>query len=85
MGKKYNNNKNLFNLSKKNDLKEAAKNLYKIFRKIKKLKYKRIRVVKIPYSGIGIAINDRLKKRLINKMFIQLKNLTKKNLKIPWP
>ena len=62
MGKKYNNNKNLFNLSKKNDLKEAAKNLYKIFRKIKKLKYKRIRVVKIPYSGIGIAINDRLKK-----------------------
>ncbi len=62
LGKKYNNNKNLFNLSKKNDLKEAAKNLYKIFRKIKKLKYKRIRVVKIPYSGIGIAINDRLKK-----------------------
>ena len=62
LGKKYKNSKNLFNLSKKNDLKEAAKKLYKIFRKIKKLKYKKIRVVKIPNRGIGVAINDRLKK-----------------------
>ena len=43
-------------------MKEAAKNLYKIFRAIKKLKYKKINVVKIPNKGIGVAINDRLKK-----------------------
>ena len=35
-GKKYKNSKNFFNLSKKSDLKEAASNLYKTFRKIKK-------------------------------------------------
>ena len=52
----------LFNLSKKSNLKEAAKNLYKVLRKIKKLKYKKINVVKIPNKSIGIAINDRLKK-----------------------
>tara|TARA_B100001029_G_scaffold162669_1_gene152251 strand:- start:951 stop:1904 length:954 start_codon:yes stop_codon:yes gene_type:complete len=60
-GKKYKNKKNSFNLSKKSNLNEAAKNLYRIFRKIKKLKYKKISVVKIPYKGIGVAINDRLK------------------------
>ncbi len=61
-GKKYKNKNNLFNLSPKGNLKEAAKNLYKIFRAIKKLKYKKINVVKIPNKGIGVAINDRLKK-----------------------
>ena len=61
-GKKYKMKKNMFNLSKNNNLKEAAKNLYKILRKIKKLKYKKINVVKIPNKNIGIAINDRLKK-----------------------
>ena len=61
-GKKYKMKKNMFNLSKKSNLKEAAKNLYKILRKIKKLKYKKINVVKIPNKNIGIAINDRLKK-----------------------
>ena len=35
-GKKYKDNPNFFNLSKKGDLKEAAANLYKIMRKIKK-------------------------------------------------
>ena len=36
-GKKFKNAKNYFNLSKKNNLKEAASNLYKIMRaKIKK-------------------------------------------------
>ena len=35
-GKKFKNSKNQFNLSKKGDLKEAANNLYKIMRKIKK-------------------------------------------------
>ena len=61
-GKKYKMKKDMFNLSKNNNLKEAAKNLYKILRKIKKLKYKKINVVKIPNKNIGIAINDRLKK-----------------------
>ena len=61
-GKKYKMKENMFNLSKNSNLKEAAKNLYKILRKIKKLKYKKINVVKIPNKNIGIAINDRLKK-----------------------
>ena len=61
-GKKYKMKKDMFNLSKKSNLKEAAKNLYKILRRIKKLKYKKINVVKIPNKNIGIAINDRLKK-----------------------
>ena len=60
-GKKYKKTKNTFNLSKKSSLDEAAKNLYKIFRKIKKLRYKKIHVVKIPNKGVGIAVNDRLK------------------------
>ncbi len=59
-GRKFKNNKNYFNLSKKADLKEAAANLYKIMRKIKKKGYKKIFVSKIPNLGPGIAINDRL-------------------------
>ena len=61
-GKKYKRNKNFFNLSKKGDLKEAASNLYKIMRKIKKKGYKKIFVSKIPKKGPGIAIYDRLLK-----------------------
>ena len=61
-GKKYKNKTNCFNLSKKSDLKEAASNLYKTFRKIKKQGFKKIYVVKIPSIGAGIAINDRLKR-----------------------
>jgi len=61
-GKKYNKNKNVFNLSKKGSLREAGKNLYKTFRKIKRLKYKKINVARIPNKDFGIAINDRLKK-----------------------
>ena len=61
-GKKYKRNKNFFNLSKKGHLKEAASNLYKIMRKIKKKGYKKIFVSKIPKKGPGIAINDRLLK-----------------------
>ena len=59
-GKKYKDNPNFFNLSKKGDLKEAAANLYRIMRKIKKKGYKKIFVSKIPNLGLGIAINDRL-------------------------
>ena len=61
-GKKFKNGKNRFNLSKNNNLKEAANNLYKTMREIKKRKFKSMIVCKIPNKGIGLAINDRLKK-----------------------
>ena len=51
---------NYYYLSKKNDLNEAAKNLYSFLRKIKNKGYKSIAVEKIPNSGIGKVINDRL-------------------------
>ena len=47
-------------LSKKGDLKEAARNLYSTLRKIKKNGYKSIGVAKIPNIGLGKTINDRL-------------------------
>ena len=53
-------NKNYFYLTKNKNLKEAGKNLYKILRLIKKMKYKKISVEKIPKKGLGITINDRL-------------------------
>ena len=62
IGKKFKDKKNNFNLSKNNNLKEAANNLYKIMRKISKKNYKSIAVCKIPNFGIGRAINDRLRK-----------------------
>lgn len=54
--------KDYFYLSKKNNLKEVAKNLYSMLRKIKKSGYKKIAVEKIPNVGIGKTINDRLKR-----------------------
>ena len=59
-GKRFKNRSNFFNLSKKGSLKEAAANLYKTMRKIKKNGFKRIYVSKIPNLGPGIAINDRI-------------------------
>ena len=61
-GKKYKKGKNIFNLSYKSNLNEAAKNLYKTLRLIKNRKYKMICVCSIPKTGIGLAINDRLAK-----------------------
>ena len=61
-GKKFKVGKNYFNLSKKGNLKEAANNLYKTMREIRKRNFKSIAVVKIPNTDIGYAINDRLKK-----------------------
>ena len=52
--------KNFYYLSKNNNLKEAAKNLYKTLRMIKKKRFKSIAVEKIPNIGFGEAINDRL-------------------------
>jgi L-threonylcarbamoyladenylate synthase len=59
-GNKYKKRKNIFNLSRKSNLNEAAKNLYKILRLIKNKNYKMICVCSIPQTGIGLAINDRL-------------------------
>ena len=60
--KRKNSYKNYYYLSKKNDLKQAAKNLYSILRTIRNDGYKMIAVEKIRNTGIGRTINDRLKK-----------------------
>ena len=54
--------KNYYYLSKTKNLKQAAKNLYRILRIIKNKNYKSIVVEKIPNIGFGEAINDRLKR-----------------------
>ena len=54
--------KNYYYLSKTKNLKQAAKNLYKILRMIKNKNYKSIVVEKIPNIGFGEVINDRLKR-----------------------
>ena len=51
---------NYYYLSRKNNLNEAAKNLYSCLRKIKNKGYKSIAVEKIPNKGLGKTINDRL-------------------------
>ena len=61
-GRKNKNKTNHYNLSKNGNLKEAANNLYKTMRLIKKKNFKSIAVAKIPEVGIGCAINDRLRK-----------------------
>ena len=58
--KRKNSDKNFYYLSKNKNLKEAAKNLYKTLRMIKRKKFKSIAVEKIPNIGFGEAINDRL-------------------------
>ena len=60
--KRKKTSKSYYYLSKKKNLKQAAKNLYKILRKIKNDNYKSIAVEKIPNIGFGEAINDRLKR-----------------------
>ena len=54
--------KNHFYLSTKNNLDEAAKNLYSCLRKIKNKGYKSIAVEKISNKGLGRTINDRLQR-----------------------
>ena len=57
-------------MSKNNNLKEAAKNLYRTLRLIKNKKYKSIAVEKIPNNGFGEVINDRLKElHILNEIF----------------
>jgi len=54
--------KNYFFLTTKNNLNEAAKNLYSCLRKIRNKGYKSIAVEKIPNKGLGKTINDRLQR-----------------------
>ena len=54
-------------LSEKKCLKESAKNLYKMLRYLDKKKCNGIAVQKIPKLGLGIAINDRLKRAAFNE------------------
>lgn len=60
--KSTHSHKNYFYLTKKGNMKEAAKELYSLLRLIKKMRYKSIAVSRIPNKGLGIAINDRLKR-----------------------
>ena len=60
--KRKEKNKNFFYISKNNNLKEAAKNLYKTLRYVRNKKFKSIAVEKIPNLGFGEVINDRLKR-----------------------
>tara|TARA_B100001063_G_scaffold206210_1_gene201536 strand:- start:1069 stop:2025 length:957 start_codon:yes stop_codon:yes gene_type:complete len=62
LGDRHKNKKNFFSLSNNLNLEEAASNLYKIFRLIKKSGYKKIQISNIPNVGSGIAINDRIKR-----------------------
>lgn len=50
------------NLSEDGDLYEAASNLFAMLRKLDRLEHKAIAVMAIPNTGIGIAINDRLRR-----------------------
>ena len=50
------------NLSKKGNLNEAAANLFSMLRTLDKSDAKNIMVAPIPNKGIGVAINDRLKR-----------------------
>ena len=60
--KRKTKSKNYFCLTAKNNLDEAAKNLYSCLRKIKNKGYKSIAVEKISNIGLGKAINDRLER-----------------------
>ena len=62
LGNRFKNKGNFFSLSKSSNLNEAASNLYKMFRLIKKKGYKKIQIGNIPNINSGIAINDRIKR-----------------------
>lgn len=50
------------NLSEEGDLHEAAANLFAMLRKLDDEAYKAIAVMNIPEKGLGVAINDRLRR-----------------------
>jgi len=61
-GKGHIPEKDIFNLSENGDLNEAAANLFAMLHEIDQKGYKGIAVMDIPAAGLGIAINDRLKR-----------------------
>ena len=61
-GKEGEEQKYDLNLSDSYDLKQAAKNLFHFMHIADNSFQKKIAITKIPNTGIGIAINDRLKK-----------------------
>ena len=67
LGNNFKNKRNFFSLSKSSNLNEAASNLYKTFREIKKRGFKKIQIARIPLNGSGIAINDRIKRAASKK------------------
>jgi L-threonylcarbamoyladenylate synthase len=67
LGNRFKNKNNFFSLSKSSNLNEAASNLYKTFRLIKKRGFKKIQIAKIPLKSSGIAINDRIKRAASKK------------------
>ncbi|MAI84513.1 MAG: threonylcarbamoyl-AMP synthase [Rickettsiales bacterium] len=58
---------NSLNLSRKGSLSEAAFNLFDYMRRLDKLNLKKILVSPIPNKGIGIVINEKLKKASFKK------------------
>jgi L-threonylcarbamoyladenylate synthase len=50
------------NLSEKGDLQEAAANLFAMLRELDRPDFRGIAVMPIPESGLGVAINDRLRR-----------------------
>ena len=52
----------LKNLSDEGDLYQAASNLFRMLRDLDRPEHSRIAVMSIPDQGVGIAINDRLKR-----------------------
>ena len=52
----------IFNLSQTGDLTEAAANLFAMLHEIDQKGYKGIAVMDIPATGLGIAVNDRLRR-----------------------
>jgi L-threonylcarbamoyladenylate synthase len=54
------------NLSKEGDMLEAASNLFRMLRELDRPEHKAIAVMNIPDKGIGVAINDRLRRSAEN-------------------
>ena len=54
--------KDALNLSATGDLQEAAANLFAMLRKLDDPRYRAIAVMAIPETGLGVAINDRLRR-----------------------
>jgi L-threonylcarbamoyladenylate synthase len=54
--------KDALNLSPSGDLQEAAANLFAMLRRLDGPKYRAIAVMPVPEAGLGIAINDRLRR-----------------------